>query len=95
MEYLVEVLIYLLAILGIIFTSFSLYEMFDMNRYFNRSYRIYTKKSKDQKRVDIIAKIQGYDEIAEKELIESLKKDQVNLKEISNSILIEKEDETN
>jgi hypothetical protein len=90
MEYLIEVLIYLFAIFGIIFTSISFYEMYDFNKYIDHSYRIFSKRSKNKKNVEIIVRIQGYDEISENKLIEDLKKDNVNLKEISNSIVIEK-----
>lgn len=94
MEYLIETLIYLLAILGIIFTSISFYEMFDLKKYINNTYRIFSKNSIDTtKNVEVIIKLKGLDEIEEKELIDNINNNKsINLKEISDNIIIEKED---
>lgn len=93
MECLVEICIYLLAILGIIFTSISFYEMFDLKKYINNSYRIFTNnKFKDDKKIDVIIKLKGLSEEEIKYLIDDIKDGSVNLKEISNNIIIEKQD---
>ena len=94
MEYIIETFIYLLAILGIIFTSISFYEMFDLKKYINNTYRIFSRKNIDErKNVEVVIKIRGLDELEEKELIENIKNSEsINLKEISNNITIEKED---
>lgn len=94
MEYLIETLIYLLAILGIIFTSISFYEMFDLKKYINNTYRIFSKNSIDKsKNVEVIIKLKGFDEIEEKELIDHIyNSESINLKEISDNIIIETED---
>ena len=91
MQYLIETLIYLLAILGIIFTCISFYEMFDINKYITNTYRIYSRKNKGEKRVKVIVKIKGFDEIEEDELKNKINNDN-KLKEISNDIIIEKLD---
>lgn len=94
MEYLIETLIYLLAILGIIFTSISFYEMFDLKKYINNTYRIFTKSNiNEDKNVEVIIKIKGLDESEEDKLIKCIKDNEtINLKEISNKIIIEKEE---
>lgn len=94
MEYLIEILIYLMAIFGIIFTSISFYEMFDLKKYINNTYRIFTKNDIDEdKNVEILIKIKGLDEFEEDKLIEYIKNNEkINIKEISNKIIIEKEE---
>ena len=91
MEYLIETLIYLLAILGIIFTSISFYEMFDLNKYINNTYRIYSKDECGNKKVEVVIKMYGVDELEEEKIVKILKEDN-NLKDVSNKIIIEKED---
>ena len=93
MESLVEICIYLLAVFGIIVTSISFYEMFDLKKYINNSYRIFSNnKSKDDKKIDVIIKLNGLDEEEIKDLVQDVKDGNVNLKEISNNIIIEKQD---
>lgn len=92
MGYLIETLIYLLAIFGIIFTSISFYEMFDLKRYINNTYRIFSKNSINKdKDVEVIIKIKGLDEEEESKLIENINNN-INLKEIADNIIIEKQD---
>lgn len=91
MEYFIETLIYLLAILGIIFTSISFYEMFDLNKYINNTYRIYSNNSLDSKKVEIIVKLYGIDEVEEESIVNVLKDDD-KIKNISNKIIIEREE---
>ena len=90
MEYIIETLIYLLAILGIIFTSISFYEMFDLNRYINNTYRIFSKDDDENNKIEIIVKISGLNELEEENLVKKIKGDN-NLKELANKIIIEKE----
>ena len=94
MGYLIETLIYLIAIFGIIITSISFYEMLDLKKYINNTYRIFSKKNNDKnKKIEILIKIKGLDELEEKDLIENIKNNEgINLKEISNNITIEKEE---
>lgn len=91
MQYLIETLIYLLAILGIIFTCISFYEMFDINKYISNTYRIFSRKSEGDKKVKIIVKIKGFDEKEEEVLKEKISGN-IELKELSNDIIIEKSD---
>lgn len=93
MENLLEICIYLLAVFGIIITSISFYEMFDLKKYINNSYRIFSNnKFKDKKKIDVIIKIKGLNEEEIKELVEDIKDGSTILKEISNNIIIEKQD---
>lgn len=94
MGYLIETLIYLLAIFGIIFTSISFYEMFDLKKYINNTYRIFSKSSTNiDKKIEVIIKIKGLSELEEDKLIECISDNKgVNLKEISDNIIIEKEE---
>lgn len=94
MGYLIETLIYLLAIFGIIFTSISFYEMFDLKKYINNTYRIFSKSSTNiDKKIEVIIKIKGLSELEEDKLIECISDNNgVNLKEISDNIIIEKEE---
>lgn len=90
---LLEICIYLLAVFGIIITSISFYEMFDLKKYINNSYRIFSNnKFKDNKKIDVIIKIKGLNEEEIKDLVEDIKDGSTILKEISNNIIIEKQD---
>ena len=91
MEYIIETLIYLLAILGIIFTSISFYEMFDLNRYINNTYRIFSKNADENKKVEVIIKIYGFEESEEEDIVKKVKENE-SLKEVADKIIIEKED---
>lgn len=93
MECLIETLIYLLAILGIIFTSISFYEMFDLKKYINNTYRIFSKNNFNKdKDVEVVIRIKGLNDLEEKKLINHIKSNKtINLKEISNKIIIEKQ----
>lgn len=91
MEYVIEIIIYLISVFGIVITTMSFYEMFSINKKVDDSYRIFSKLSDNEKKVNVIFKIVGFNEIEEKELINILNKD-TKLKEISNNIIIQKED---
>ena len=91
MEYVIEIIIYLISVFGIVITTMSFYEMFSIKKKVDDSYRIFSKLSDNEKKVNVIFKIVGFNEIEEKELINILNKD-TKLKEISNNIIIQKED---
>ena len=54
MQCLIDSLVYLVATLGIIFTTMSFYDMFF---YGKRTYRIHSKTSNEDKSVEIIIKL--------------------------------------
>lgn len=88
MEYTIEILIYLIAIFGIIITSFSIFEM-KYNNVCNNTYRIHSKESENGKDIEIKVIINGLSKEEEKDLVEKLKNDKIYLKDISNTITIE------
>lgn len=91
MNCLAETLIYLLAVLGIIFTSMTFFEMFSYNNIVNKSYRIFSKNKKGKEKIEIIIRLNNIDENKEKEITELIKNDTfINLREISDVITIEK-----
>lgn len=91
MNCLAETLIYLLAILGIIFTSMTFFEMFGYNNIINKSYRIFSKNKKGKEKVEVIIRLNNIDENKEKEITELIKNDTfINLREISDDIIVEK-----
>ncbi|MDD3304465.1 MAG: hypothetical protein PHP54_06090 [Clostridia bacterium] len=93
MNCLAETLIYLLAILGIIFTSMTFFEMFTGNNTMNKSYRIFSKKKKRKEKVEVVIKLNGIKEEREKELTRLIQEEEnVNIKEIADIITIEKVD---
>ena len=92
MQCLIDSLIYLVAIMGIIVTTLSLFSMFYQEKKVE-SYRIYSRyNDKSKNCVKIIIKLNNLNEEDEKKLIEKLKDDQkIDLKEIASSIIIQKE----
>jgi len=91
MQYLLESCIYLLAIMGIIFTTISFLEMFIQKRINNNSYRIFNKNNENNKSIDIIIHTENLTESEEKELIEKIvQKSKIDLQEIATSIIIQK-----
>lgn len=93
MQSLVETLIYLLAVMGIIFTTMTLFEMFTYNKIINKSYRIFNRKSKEPSRIEVVFRVKNMEEEEEKELEKEIKeKDEIKLKEIANTIIIEKDE---
>ena len=91
MQNLLESCIYLLAIMGIIFTTISFLEMFIQKRINNNSYRIFNKNNENNKSIEIIIHTENLTEIEEKELIEKIvQKRKIDLQEIATSIVIQK-----
>lgn len=71
MSSLIETLIYLLAIMGIIFTSITFIEIFNYSNYF--SYNLFCKRTKDdEKRVEILVNMKNLTEEEEDELLDIL-----------------------
>ena len=95
MQYLLDSIIYLLAIMGIIFTTMTFFEMFIQKRTINSSYRIFNKNNENNinnKKVEIIIHIENLDEKEEEVLIKQIEEEKkINLKEIATSILIQKD----
>lgn len=90
MQSLIETLIYLLAIMGIIFTSVSFIEIFNYRNY--STYRIFSKNGMKNKRVEIVINIENMDEEEEDDIIEMLLKGEyTNLEDVVDSVRIEKE----
>lgn len=92
MECIIETLIYLLAILGIIFTSISFYEMFDLNRYINNTYRIFFKESNNKKNINVTFEIKGFNDNEEEDIIKEISNN-IELKKLVNKIIIKKDNE--
>lgn len=91
MQYLLESCIYLLAIMGIIFTTISFLEMVIQKRINNNSYRIFKRNNENNKSIDIIIHTENLTEKEEKELIEKIvQKQKIDLQEIATSIIIQK-----
>lgn len=92
MQCLLNSIIYLLAIMGLIFTSMTFFEMFIQKKTINNSYRIFSNNNENNnKRIEVILQIEGLDKNEEENLIKSIiEKKDINLKEIATSILIQK-----
>ena len=87
---LIETLIYLLAIMGIILTSISFFEIFNYKNY--PSYRLFNKNSMKNKRVEIVINIENMKEEEEEELIDTLLNGEyTNLEDIVDCVRIEKD----
>ncbi len=92
MQCLLDSLIYLLAIMGIIFTTITYLEIFNQKNKYCNSYRIYSNLKNKKERVDIIIKLQNVDEEKEQEIVNYIKENKnINLKEIADSISIQKD----
>lgn len=68
----VETLIYLFAIMGIILTTMSFFDMFNYKDLANNSYKLFGKNSMKPKRVDIVITIQGYNEEESEQLVDKI-----------------------
>lgn len=92
MQCLLDSLIYLLAIMGIIFTTITYLEIFHQKNKYCNSYRIYSNLKNKKERVDVIIKLQNADEEKEQEIVNYIKENKnINLKEIADSISIQKD----
>lgn len=90
MIYFINTVIYLLAIFGIVITSMSIYEMFDINNSYN-TYRIFSKNNQSDNDIKLIVKLKNIDDIKEKEIVSILDNND-ELKSVFDEIIIEKED---
>lgn len=90
MQSLIETLIYLLAIMGIIFTSMSFIEIFNYRNY--SSYRLFSKGREKNKKIEIIINMENIDEEEENEIIDILLKgDYTDLEDVVDCVIIEKD----
>ncbi len=88
MANIIETLIYLLAIMGIILTSVSFFEVFNLRNY--SSYKIYEKKSMNKKRVEIVINIENMNQEEEDEVIDTLLNGEyTNLKDVVDCVRVE------
>lgn len=91
MSCLAETLIYLLAVLGIIFTSMTFFEMFFYNDTNNKSYRIFSKNKIRKEKIEVIIKLDNVSDKTEENITKLIKNNElINLREISDVITIEK-----
>lgn len=91
MASLIETLIYLLAIMGIIFTSITFIEIFNYSNY--SSYNLFCKKTKDdEKRVEIIVNMKNLTEEEEYELLDILLTgDYTDLEKVVDTVRVDKQ----
>lgn len=88
MENLAQVLIYIIAIMGIIFTTLSFSEIYNYRRI---SYSIFKKKSGPSKNVEIVVKLDGLSKEEEDKILDKLINGKYsNIEEIADSVNIEK-----
>ncbi len=86
----IETLIYLLAIMGIIFTTMSFFEVFSY-KYFS-TYKIFSKNSMKNKKVEIIINIKNIEEDEEDEIIDILMNGKyTNLEDVVDAVKVQKE----
>lgn len=89
MASLIETLIYLLAIMGIIFTSITFIEIFNYDNY--SSYNLFCKKENNEKKVELLINMQNLTEEEEDELLDVLLKgDYTDLEKIVDTVRVEK-----
>ncbi len=91
MASLIETLIYLLAIMGIIFTSITFIEIFNYSNY--SSYNLFCKKTKDdEKRVEILVNMKNLTEEEEDELLDILLTgDYTDLEKVVDTVRVDKQ----
>lgn len=91
MASLIETLIYLLAIMGIIFTSITFIEIFNYSNY--SSYNLFCKRTKDdEKRVEILVNMKNLTEEEEDELLDILLTgDYTDLEKVVDTVRVDKQ----
>ncbi len=90
MNGIIETLIYLLAIMGIIFTSMSFFEVFS-NRY-TQNYKIFSKNNMKNKKVEVIINLKNIDEEEEEEIVDVLINGEYNnLEDVVDAVKVQKE----
>ncbi|MEG0872883.1 MAG: hypothetical protein RSE00_02970 [Clostridia bacterium] len=91
MESIIETIIYLLAILGIILTSISFFDIFTYTNLANKSYTILGKNSMKKGRVEIVINISELSQLDEEVLLKKIQKGEFeNLIDIVDSIHVQK-----
>ena len=92
MQYLVDSLIYLTAIIGIIFTTISIYEIVNLKKEDIKSKsRVYTYSKCFKRNIEIKITFNNFDEENDSKIVEMIENDEkVNLKEIADYIIVEK-----
>lgn len=92
MQYFLDSMIYLLAILGIILTTITFLEMLIQKRTIQNSYRIFHKNNENNKNIEVVIHIENLSEEEEKNLVKKINENQeIKIREIANSIVIQKE----
>lgn len=92
MQYFLDSMIYLLAILGIILTTITFLEMLIQKRTIQNSYRIFQKNNENNKNIEVVIHIENLSEEEEKNLVKKINENQeIKIREIANSIVIQKE----
>ncbi len=90
MQCLINSMIYLVAIMGIIFTTLTLFEMFAQEKK-QSTYRIYNKCGEFDGKVEVIVKLKCVEEEEEKKIVKMIKgNEKIDLKDIASCIIIEK-----
>lgn len=94
MQIFIETSICLLAVLGIIYTTITLFEMFIQKKQISNYYRIFNKNNENNnKKVEIIIHIKNLDKKDEDLLVKKIiDEKEIDLKEISTAIIIQKEE---
>lgn len=88
MESLVETIIYLIAILGIIFTSMSVFTMFTDRNII--TYKVFKKRKAKQKSIEVILKFNEIDDEEQKNVIDMIKNGNYNnIQEVIDVLKIE------
>ncbi len=90
MEIFIETMIYLLAIVGLLLTTISFCEMFNMEKYENNIYRIYTSKKNKDGKVEVTIQLDNISEDIENKILEKIKsEDSLDILEYVDNIYIE------
>lgn len=90
MQSLIETLIYLLAIMGIIFTSMSFIEICNYKNY--SCYNVFNKGRDKNKKVEIIINLKNMDEEEENKVVDRiLKGEYKDIKEFVDCVRVEKD----
>jgi hypothetical protein len=88
MENLAQVFIYIIAIMGIIFTTISFSEIYNYKKI---SYSMFEKKIGPSKNVEIVVKFYGLNKEEEEKILDKLTNGKYsNIQEIADSVNIEK-----
>lgn len=87
---LIETFIYLLAIMGLIFTSISFIEMCNYKNY--NCYKIFNKNREKDKRIEVVINMENIDEEEENDILDKLLNGEYNnLEEVVDCVRVEKD----